>query len=166
MVLSAVGRVRRNIWSEAQALQCPQRARMALYAAQGPPAQPPAPSPRRATITSEATTGWISVRDSSGGRRLLGPTEWLDPAPDAVHDPRELPGKRDTRRTSTCSLGNCLCPLFQAAGPLDPRHQHHRCLVHQCAGKRVTAFRYSATAVHLARLILLRRQPQVRADGS
>ena len=30
-----------------------------LYAAQGPPAQPPAPSPRRATITSEATLGWI-----------------------------------------------------------------------------------------------------------
>ena len=32
-------RVRRNIWSEAQALQCPQRARMISYAAQGPPTQ-------------------------------------------------------------------------------------------------------------------------------
>ena len=27
-VLSAVGRIRRNIWSEAQVLQCPQRAGM------------------------------------------------------------------------------------------------------------------------------------------
>jgi hypothetical protein len=54
-VLSAVGMVRRNIWSEAQALQCPQRARMIFDAAQGPPAQLPAPSPRRAIVTSEAT---------------------------------------------------------------------------------------------------------------
>lgn len=54
-VLSAVGVVRRNIWSEAQALQCPQRARMIFDAAQGPLAQLPAPSPRRAIVTSEAT---------------------------------------------------------------------------------------------------------------
>src|SRR5690242_8560476 len=47
-VLSAVGRIRRNIWSEVQALQCPQRARMVFYASQGPLSQPPAPSPRRA----------------------------------------------------------------------------------------------------------------------
>ena len=53
MVLSAVGRIRRNIWFEARALQCSQRARIVFDAAQGPPAQPPAPSPRRATITSE-----------------------------------------------------------------------------------------------------------------
>jgi transposase len=33
-VLSAVGRLRRNIWSEAQALQCPQRAR--YFLAQNP----------------------------------------------------------------------------------------------------------------------------------
>src|SRR5262249_44744562 len=62
-VLSAVGRIRRNIWFEAQALQCPQRAHIVfmsttgshcLYVAQGPLAQPPAPSPHRATVTSEA----------------------------------------------------------------------------------------------------------------
>jgi hypothetical protein len=46
-------------------------------------------------------SGWISVWDSSGGRRLLGPTEWLARTPDAVHDHRKFPGKRDTRLTST-----------------------------------------------------------------
>jgi hypothetical protein len=55
-VLFAVGRLRRNIWSEAQALQCPQRARC-IVAAQGPPSQPPAPSPRRATVTFGACSG-------------------------------------------------------------------------------------------------------------
>ena len=46
-------------------------------------------------------SGWISVWDSLGGRRLLGPTEWLARTPDAVHDHRKFPGKRDTRLTST-----------------------------------------------------------------
>src|SRR5277367_2438238 len=41
-------------------------------------------------------SGWISVWDSSGGRRLLGPTEWLAPTPDAVHDHRKFAGKRLT----------------------------------------------------------------------
>ena len=41
--------------------------------------------------------GW---RDSSGRRRLLGPAEWLARAPDAVHDHRQFPGKRDTRLAS------------------------------------------------------------------
>lgn len=30
----------------------------------------------------------------SGGRRLRGPAEWLTRTPDAVHDHRELTGKR------------------------------------------------------------------------
>jgi hypothetical protein len=93
-------RVRRNIWSEAQALQCPQRARMVLYAAQGPPAQPPAPSPRRATVPSEAMLR-MDLRDSSGGYWLLGPAKWLARAPDAVHDHGEFPGKRYARLACT-----------------------------------------------------------------
>jgi len=35
-VLSAVGSLRRNIWFEVRALQCPQRARILCYATQGP----------------------------------------------------------------------------------------------------------------------------------
>jgi hypothetical protein len=43
-VLFAAGIIRRNIWFEAQALQCPQRAGV-TDAAQGPLSQPPVPSP-------------------------------------------------------------------------------------------------------------------------
>ena len=56
-VLSAVGRIRRNIWFEAQALQCPQRAHIVFMwpkALLRSRLHPPAPSPRRATVTSEA----------------------------------------------------------------------------------------------------------------
>src|SRR5919206_933781 len=61
-VLSAVGVCRRNIWSEAQALQCPQRAHMEHMRPNGLPRSRPAPSPRRATLTSALTLGWISSR--------------------------------------------------------------------------------------------------------
>src|ERR1700692_464207 len=37
MVLSAVESIRRDIWFEVRAPQCPQRARMIFHAAQGPP---------------------------------------------------------------------------------------------------------------------------------
>ena len=52
-VLSAVGVCRRNIWSEAQALQCPQRTRMRRTRPNGLPRSQPAPSPRWATFTPE-----------------------------------------------------------------------------------------------------------------
>src|SRR5947208_2117075 len=45
-VLSAVGVCRRNIWSEAQALQCPQRAHAETARPNGLPRSWPAPSPR------------------------------------------------------------------------------------------------------------------------
>ena len=96
-VLSAVGKVRRNIWFEARALQCPQRACVVFYAAQGPPSQSPAPSPRRAIIASEATPGWILVKVSSDGCRLLGPVEWLPRPPHAVQNRGEFSGKRHAR---------------------------------------------------------------------
>jgi len=73
-VLSAVGRIRRNIWSEAQALQCPQRA-CVIDTAQGPRSQPPVPSPRWATITSVAKRGWISLKTSLGSHLQFRPAE-------------------------------------------------------------------------------------------
>ena len=45
--------------------------------------------------------GWISVKDSSGGHRLLGPAEWLARTPDAVHDHREFPSQRYARLACT-----------------------------------------------------------------
>src|SRR6516164_2496214 len=56
------------------------------HAAQGPPSQSPAPSPRRATITSGSTPGWMLVSVTSDGGRLLGPAEWLPRPPHAVQD--------------------------------------------------------------------------------
>jgi len=78
--------IRRNIWSEAQALQCPQRAHVAFTRPNGLPRSQPAPSPRRATITSETRPGWILLKRGSGGRGLLGPAERLPRAPHAVQD--------------------------------------------------------------------------------
>ena len=75
-----------------------QRARMvSRYAAQGPPSQPPAPSPRRATRIRSDDRMMVS----SGGRRLLRPAEGLAGTPDAVHDHREFPRKRDPCLAST-----------------------------------------------------------------
>ena len=48
-VLSAVGVGRRNIWSEARALRCPQRAHVKRTQPKALPRSQPAPSPRRAT---------------------------------------------------------------------------------------------------------------------
>jgi hypothetical protein len=69
--------IRRNIWFEAQALQCPQRAHVAVTRPNGLPRSQLAPSPRRATITSETRPGWILLKRGSGGRGLLGPAERL-----------------------------------------------------------------------------------------
>ena len=62
-VLSAVDVCRRNIWSEAQALQCPQRAHTEYMRPNGLPRSLPAPSPRWATRTrATLPRGWISSR--------------------------------------------------------------------------------------------------------
>ena len=69
---------RRNIWSEAQALQCPQRARMQRTRPNGLPRSQPAPSPRWATLTSALPSGWISVVSLRGlDLVLLQPAERL-----------------------------------------------------------------------------------------
>jgi hypothetical protein len=60
-VLSAVGGCRRNIWSEAQALQCPQRAHVERTRPNGLPRSWPAPSPRWATLTSALPLGCSSI---------------------------------------------------------------------------------------------------------
>jgi hypothetical protein len=52
-------------------------------------------------LSSDPTPGWILLMVSSGGRRLLGPAEGLAGTPDAVHDHREFPRKRDPRLAST-----------------------------------------------------------------
>src|SRR5215203_5710600 len=62
-VLSAVDVCRRNIWSEAQALQCPQRAHTEDMRPNSLPRSLPAPSPRWATRThTTLSRGWISSR--------------------------------------------------------------------------------------------------------
>jgi hypothetical protein len=66
-------------------------------AAQGLPSQLTAPSPRWATIKSEATSGSISMEVSLGSGGHLGPAERLSRAPDAMQDHRELSGKGDAR---------------------------------------------------------------------
>jgi hypothetical protein len=51
-------------------------------------------------LTSETTLGWIQVKVSSAGRRLLGPAEWLPRPPHAVQDHGEFSGERDARLTN------------------------------------------------------------------
>jgi hypothetical protein len=70
-VLSAVGRIRRNVWFEAQALQCPQRAHMVFMRLKALARSSPAPSPRRATLTSGLLSGCSSTSLSCGLNVLL-----------------------------------------------------------------------------------------------
>ena len=65
-----------------------------VHVAQRLPSQPPAPSPRRATITSGATLRMDLGEGASNRRWLLGPAEGLARTPYAVHDHSEFPGKR------------------------------------------------------------------------
>ena len=84
MVLYAVGVCRRNIWSEAQALQCPQRTRAERTRSNGLFRSQPAPSPRWATRTRasgprerislrfhQALTGCSDQRNASPDRHML-----------------------------------------------------------------------------------------------
>src|SRR6516164_10055134 len=48
-------------------------------------------------LPSEATPGWILVKVSSDGCRLLGPVEWLPRPPHAVQNRGEFSGKRHAR---------------------------------------------------------------------
>src|SRR5271165_4878754 len=71
-VLSAVGKgSRRNIRSEAQALQCPQRAHTEYAPPNGHPRSLPAPSPRWATlIRASAIARMYRYKPKSAARRL------------------------------------------------------------------------------------------------
>jgi hypothetical protein len=113
-VLSAVGMSRRNVWSEAQALQCPQRA--------GVRARCPGPSLAVACTLAPGATGTstrssrtcLIISSSRGCRCCDGPAERHARAPDAVQDNRELPGQCHARLTGTRSPGDHECPVLQA----------------------------------------------------
>ena len=102
-VLSAVGRSRRNIWSEAQALQCPQRAHLEYMRPNGLPRSLPAPSPRWAT---PPCAGWRCEGISSG---------LLSRAPVAPTSGRSRPSARCCagRRIASwpAPLGLCRCQI-------------------------------------------------------
>jgi hypothetical protein len=114
MVLSAVESIRRNIWFEVRAPQCPQRARMIFHAAQGPLSRsartlaPPGNNP------APAGPGRISIKVPSDRRRLPGPVELFPRTPDAVQNDGQLPRQCDTRFPGTRPFGDRIGPVLQA----------------------------------------------------
>jgi hypothetical protein len=148
-VLSAVGIVRRNIWSEAQALQGPQRADVQGRRSTATNAATRTLA-RRATITPAFSRGRNLQAKESGGDRVLRPAERLSRTPDAMQDDGELSGQRHPCFANARSLGDRERPILQFRGFLDPRHDHDGSLIQQSARKRVATLRYVAMAVNLA----------------
>lgn len=111
-VLSAVSVRRRNLWSEAQALQCPQRAYVRSTQPNGLPRSRPAPSPRSATHIRAALARMLFSAADSDAHGLLGPAEGFARTPDAVQDHGQLPGKGHARLAWAGSLRDGLCPVL------------------------------------------------------
>src|ERR1700731_3536755 len=97
---------------------------------------------------------------------VLRPAERRSRTPDTMQDNGELSGQRHPCFAITRSLGDRPRPTLQARGSLDPRQDNDSGLVQQGTRERVSTPRYSATAIDFARLILSRREPEVRAYGS
>src|ERR1700730_1907277 len=102
----------------------------------------------------------------SGGSCVLGPAERLSRTPDTMQDNGELSGHRHPRFAIARSPGDGVPPILQTRGSLEPRQDHHSSFVHKSTSECVTAPRYPAAAIDFARLILSRREPEVRAYGS
>src|ERR1700730_6071145 len=102
----------------------------------------------------------------SCGSCVLRPAERLARTPDTMQDNGELSSQRHPRFAIARPPGDGVPPILQARGFLEPRQDHDSSLVQQSTSECVAAPRYSATAIDLARLILSRREPEVRAYGS
>jgi hypothetical protein len=85
-VLSAVGRIRRNIWSEAQALQCPQRACVAF-------------TRPKASVAATCTLA------PSGNHHIRG-TARMDPGEGFVRRPAAAPTSGTVRPNARCCAGS------------------------------------------------------------
>jgi hypothetical protein len=83
-----------------------------------------------------------------------------------MQDNGELSSQRHPCFAITRSLGDRARPILQARSFLDPGQDNDSGLVQQSTSECVAAPRYSANAIDLARLILSRREPEVRAYGS
>jgi hypothetical protein len=64
------------------------------------------------------------------------------------------------------SPGDGVPPILQTRGSLEPRQDHDGSFIHKGASEGVAAPRYPATAIDLARLILSRREAEMRPHGS
>src|SRR5580658_5480135 len=102
----------------------------------------------------------------SSGSCVLRPAERLSRTPDTMQDNGELSGHRHPRFAIARSPGDGVPPILQARGFLEPRQDDDSGLVQQSTSECVAAPRYSAAAINFARLILSRREPEVRAYGS
>src|SRR2546430_9617675 len=102
----------------------------------------------------------------SGGACVLRPAERLPRTPDTMQNNGELSCQRHPCFAIPRSFGDCARPILQARGSFDPRQDHDSSLVQQSTSECVAVPRYPATAIDFARLILSRREPEVRAYGS
>src|ERR1700730_16142838 len=117
-------------------------------------------------MPSAILLGRILRTMGSGGSCVLRPAERLARTPDTMQDNGELSSQRHPSFPITRSLGYRPRPILQARGSVDPRQDNDSGLVQQSTSERIAAPRYSATAIDLARLILSRREPEVRAYRS
>jgi hypothetical protein len=164
-VISAVGIIRRNIWSEAQVLQCPQRASVQC-AAQGPLSQPPVPSPggqplHPQSCSDESYEQWSQAAPACSDQRNGCPERQT-----LCKITESFLGHRHPCFAITRPPGDGVPPILQTRGSLEPRQDHDSSLVQQSTSECVAAPRYPAAAIDFARLILSRREPEVRAYRS
>ncbi len=135
----------------------------AVHAAQGPLSQSARTlAPEGNSHSRQPVARMDCIMAWSRARWPLGPTERLARPPDAMQNHRQLPRQRYARFPRSGSLGDGLRPIFQSGCSLDPRQDHHRCLIQKGPRECVAALRNTAAAINFARLILPRRQTHVR----
>jgi hypothetical protein len=72
------------------------------------------PRPGGQLVPAQACDARGSRQGFSAAHWLFRPAEGLARAPDAVQDHRQLSGQRNSGFANAGSLGDCLCPVFQA----------------------------------------------------